>query len=65
DELYADPRGLQVRLTSRVDAQGTTFRFRSSVTPRDGAPIEFFDAGEVGADGRITLILTFAGPLDA
>lgn len=52
-----------VRMTSAVDAEGTTFRYRSVVDFRDGRTLEFFDAGEIDADGRIYLILTFAGPL--
>ena len=62
-ELHADPRGLQARLAGPIDAQGSTFRFRSIVVDRAGATVgEFFDAAEVDADGRITVLLTFAGP---
>lgn len=63
DALHTDPRGLAVRVTSAVDARGSIFRFHSTVQPRDGAALEFFDAGEVGADGKIITILTFSGPL--
>jgi hypothetical protein len=34
------------------------------VERRDGTSLEFFDAGEIDADGRISLLLTFDGPLD-
>lgn len=61
--VHADPQLLRVRLLSVVDATGTIFRFRSLVENRDGTSNEFFDAGEIDADGRISLLLTFAGPL--
>jgi hypothetical protein len=61
--FYADPRPVRIRLLSVVDATGTIFRFRSLVENRDGTSDEFFDAGEIDAEGRISLILTFAGPL--
>jgi hypothetical protein len=61
--FHADPRPFRVRLLSVVDATGTIFRFRSLVENRDGTSDEFFDAGEIDADGRISLILTFARPL--
>ena len=58
-------RGLDApfRLASAVDAAGTTFRFRTIVTRPDGSTIEFFDAGEIDAEGRIATILVFSGPL--
>lgn len=59
----ADPQLLGFRLTSRIDAVGTTFRYRSIVERRDGTSIEFFDAGEIDGDGRIATMLVFAGPL--
>jgi hypothetical protein len=58
----ANPRMLGVRVTSAVDARGTTFRFRTAVDLRD-SNLEAFDAGEIDAAGRISLLLTFAGPL--
>lgn len=58
--LFADPELTGVRVTA-IDAQGTTFRFRSVVERRDGTTAEFFDAGEIDGDGRIALILTFSG----
>jgi hypothetical protein len=60
---HADPRLLRIRLLSVVDAAGTIFRFRSLVENRDGTTDEFFDAGEIDADGKISLLLTFSGPL--
>lgn len=59
----ADPQLLRIRLLSVVDASGSIFRFRSLVEKRDGTSDEFFDAGELDAEGKISLLLTFAGPL--
>ena len=61
--LLADPEHVGVRVISAIDAQGTTFRFRGVAERRDGKLLEAFDAGEIDADGRISLLLTFAGPL--
>jgi hypothetical protein len=61
--LHADPNVRGIRMGSVVDAVGSTFRFRSFVQMHDGTTSEFFDAGEIGADGRITTLLVFAGPL--
>lgn len=66
DELgrfLADPRLLRIRVISAVDARGTTFRYRAVADMRDGTSAEAHDAGEIDATGRISLILTFAGPL--
>ena len=59
----ADPQFVGFRLATVVDAAGTTFRFRTIVERRDGTTLEFFDAGEIDADGRICTILVFSGPL--
>lgn len=61
--FLADPRLSRIRVTSAIDARGTTFRYRAVAEFRDGTSLESFDAGESDADGRIALILTFAGPL--
>ncbi len=61
--LLSDPRLLRVRVISAIDAQGTTFRFRAVADFRDGTSPESFDAGQIDAEGRISLLLTFAGPL--
>ena len=61
--FLADPQLLGFRLVSVLDAVGTTFRYRSVVERRDGTSLEFFDAGEIDADGRISTLLVFAGPL--
>jgi hypothetical protein len=61
--LHADPNFRSIRMLSVVDAIGSTFRFRSLVEMHDGTTSEFFDAGEIDADGRITTLLVFAGPL--
>ena len=64
DSFIADPRGFTVELASVIDAKGSTFRFRARTVARDGSPVpDVFDAGMIDADGRISLILTFAGPL--
>lgn len=61
--FQADPQWARVRLTSAIDAGGTTFRFRGVAERDDGTTAEATDAGEVDGDGRIILILTFNGPL--
>ena len=58
--FLADPKLAGVRVVA-LEAKGTTFRFRSVVDFVDGTTSEFFDAGEIDADGRIALILTFPG----
>ena len=59
----ADPQFLAIRIASVIDAGESTFRFQSVLERRDGTSLEFFDAGLVDATGRISLILTFGGPL--
>lgn len=62
--FLADPQFGRIRLTSAIDAHRTTFRVRAVVDRRDGSTsAEAFDAGEIDSDGRISVILTFAGPL--
>lgn len=61
--LLADPEHLRIRVISVVDARATTFRFRALAERRDGSSRESFDAGEIDGSGRISLILTFGGPL--
>jgi len=61
--IRADPQFVGVRLVSAVDAQRTTFRLRGVLERKDGTSPESFDAGEIDADGRISVLLTFAGPL--
>ncbi|HKO90079.1 MAG TPA: nuclear transport factor 2 family protein, partial [Polyangiaceae bacterium] len=63
DRFLADPRLLRIRLVSAIDARGTTFRYRAVADFRDGSSPENFDAGEIDTNGQISLILTFAGPL--
>jgi hypothetical protein len=60
---HADPLFLRIRLTSTIDALGTTFRYRAAADRRDGTSPEHFDAGEIDGAGQICLILTFAGVL--
>jgi hypothetical protein len=62
DSFFADPRGLSARLVSAIDVQGPLFRFHAAVADREGRVLlEGFDAAEVDADGRITVLLTFGG----
>lgn len=61
--FLAKPEVAQIRVTSPIDAQGTTFRFHAVVELRDGTLFESFDAGQIDAEGRIAVLLTFAGPL--
>jgi hypothetical protein len=62
-KFLADPQVLRIRVTSAIDARGTTFRFRVMTDRRDGSSLESFDAGEIDAEGRISLLLTFGGAL--
>lgn len=61
--FLADPKLSSIRVTSAIDARGTIFRYQAAAELRDGTILESFDAGEINADGQISLILTFAGPL--
>jgi hypothetical protein len=61
--FHGDPQMRGFRMTSEIDAAATTFRYRSVVDRADGTIIEFFDAGEVDSDGRISTLLVFTGPL--
>jgi hypothetical protein len=61
--LVVDPQFERIRIVSAIDTGETTFRFQSSVERRDGTALVFFDAGQVDATGRISLVLTFAGDL--
>jgi hypothetical protein len=61
--IQADPQLGRIRLLSAIDARGTTFRYRGAVERKDGTTAENFDAGEIDSEGRISLVLTFAGPL--
>ena len=63
EKFLANPQLLSIRAVGAVDASGTTFRFHNAVEFRDGMVLEGFDAGEIDAEGRISLILTFAGQL--
>jgi len=63
DTFYADPTVAGVKVTTRIDAVGSTFRYGSIVEFRDGRTTEFFDTGEIDADGKIVTMLVFAGPL--
>jgi hypothetical protein len=43
--IHADPQFLRIRVTSAIDARGTTFRFRGVAERSDGTSPEAFDAG--------------------
>lgn len=62
DRAHADPKLRAIRVLGEVDAKGTIFRYRAVTEHHDGATFEVFDAGEIDESGRISLILTFAGP---
>lgn len=64
DRFWSDPEVLGVRVTSVVDARGAIFRYRAVTDFRTGPSVEVFDAGEINGEGKISLILTFAGPLE-
>jgi hypothetical protein len=59
-----DPELEGFALTSAIDLGTTTFRYSSIVKLRNGKVLEFFDAGEIDAEGKISLLLVFDGPLD-
>jgi hypothetical protein len=61
--IHAEPRLARIRLASAIDARHTTFRYRGVVEFSDGTSAEALDTGEIDATGRISLVLTFAGPL--
>ena len=62
ERFQADPKSGVIRVKA-IDARGRTFRFAVINERADGSAIEVFDAGELDDEGRIALILTFAGPL--
>jgi len=62
--VQADPQFVRVRVTSAIDACRRTFRFNGVIEHQDGSTsVESFDAGEIDESGRISRLLTFAGPL--
>ncbi len=61
--FQADPQWRGIRIVSAIDAVGTTFRFIARLERHDGTFVDGFDAGEIDADGRIAVILTFGGRL--
>lgn len=62
-KTHADPTMLGIRIVSAIDAKGRTFRFRAVADLNNGTSPETFDAGEIDDEGRISVILTFGGPL--
>jgi hypothetical protein len=64
--FQANSRFVRLRLTSAIDEGHSTFRFSGVVEFGDGTTsVEAFDAGEIDASGRITMLITFDGPLRA
>jgi hypothetical protein len=61
--FFANLNGRKNRLTSEIDANDNSFRFRAALDNPDGASLEVHDIGEIDADGRIVVIYTFNGPL--
>jgi hypothetical protein len=60
----AAPEVLNIRPPFAIDARGNTFRFRAVADLRNGTSPETLEAGEINADGQISIILTFTGPLE-
>lgn len=63
--FHRDFRWRSIRRLSPIDTGNSSFRYRGIVEFEDGTSAEAFDAGEVNADGKISLVLTFDGPLAA
>ena len=61
--FHGATRWRSIRRTSAIDIGETTFRFRGVVELEDGTLAEASDAGEVDAEGKISLLVTFDGPL--
>jgi hypothetical protein len=61
--FHANYQVRRVRRLSPIDTGDTTFRVRGLAEFVDGTSAESFDAGEVDAQGKIALVLTFDGPL--
>ncbi|HEY0251894.1 MAG TPA: hypothetical protein VGC41_10225 [Kofleriaceae bacterium] len=61
-DFVDNPNLVGFRVT-HLQSGGTMFRYRSIVERNDGTELEFFDAGELDADGRIATMLVFSGPL--
>jgi hypothetical protein len=62
-QFLADKSVRRLRVTSPIDCRQTTFRFHTLLEREDGSKNPGFDAGEVDAEGKIRLILTFGGLL--
>ena len=58
--FHTKPGAGTARFTSAIDVQGRMFRFSGALERDDGTVLgKSFDAGEVDADGRIAVLLTF------
>jgi hypothetical protein len=60
-EFQARRPGHRARLASAVEVHESTFRYLGAVESEGSAPLENLDTGEHDAEGRILLVLTFAG----
>src|ERR1043166_9359886 len=64
DAFHDDPRKLVAVMTSAIEAGEISFRFRARFSfPYGRLHSELVDVGEIGGDGRITALYTFADPL--
>ena len=61
--FHTDTRWRAIRRLSVIDVGSTTFRFRGVVEFHDETLAESSDSGEVDAHGKISLLITFDGPL--
>lgn len=65
DALMADFQARRphdrARFASAVEVHAHTFRYLGAVERPDGAPLFTLDTGEHDAEGRLLLVLTFAG----
>jgi hypothetical protein len=60
--FVAGPEWVRIRVVA-LEVRGAIFRLRGFTDLRDGRSLEVSDVGEVDASGRISLLVTFAGPL--
>jgi hypothetical protein len=61
--FHAEVPWRRIRRLSEIDSGDSTFRVRGVVDFNDGTSVESCDVGEVDASGKISLLLTFDGPL--
>ena len=61
--FHASNPDVGIRRLSAIDTRGTMFRFRGTVDNPDGTSVESYDVGQIDDSGRISVIMTFPGPL--